>query len=218
MMNNLLLKEGDIVRIVNTSLPKGTYVKLQPVTTDFLDVANPKAVLENALRHFATLTVGDNIVIQYNNKNFEIEIIEAEPNNAISVIETDVKVDFVEPKDYAAKQEKIADAAQDDVSDEAPDDTSTKTAASLFTGTGTRLDGKPLKAAGKQSSDAPQSRKGKRAHKVEKEEPRLPGGIRTVCEEYNRMKQRGLIAGVVGSANGAAQGFVPFDGGGNVLG
>lgn len=43
-MENLLLQEGDIVRVKNVTLPKGTYVKLQPHTKDFLDISNPKAM------------------------------------------------------------------------------------------------------------------------------------------------------------------------------
>merc|ERR1719463_915482 len=53
IMCNLLLQEGDIVRITNTTLPKGSFVKLQPVSKDFLEINNPKAVLETTLRHFA---------------------------------------------------------------------------------------------------------------------------------------------------------------------
>lgn len=45
MMQNLLLQEGDIIMVKNVTLPKGTYVKLQPHTTDFLDISNPKAML-----------------------------------------------------------------------------------------------------------------------------------------------------------------------------
>ncbi|KAJ0792128.1 putative ubiquitin fusion degradation protein Ufd1 [Helianthus annuus] len=45
MMENMLLQEGDIVNVKNASLSKGTYVKLQPHTTDFLDISNPKAML-----------------------------------------------------------------------------------------------------------------------------------------------------------------------------
>jgi ubiquitin fusion degradation protein 1 len=42
MMQNMLLQVGDMVKFKNVSLPKGTYVKLQPVTSDFLDITNPK--------------------------------------------------------------------------------------------------------------------------------------------------------------------------------
>lgn len=41
----MLLQEGDIVEVKNASLAKGSYVKLQPHTKDFLDISNPKAVL-----------------------------------------------------------------------------------------------------------------------------------------------------------------------------
>lgn len=37
--------------------PQGKYVKLQPVTSDFLDISNPKAVLERTLRSYTCLTV-----------------------------------------------------------------------------------------------------------------------------------------------------------------
>lgn len=45
MMQNLLLQVGETVKLKNVALPKGTYVKLQPHTTDFIDIHNPKADL-----------------------------------------------------------------------------------------------------------------------------------------------------------------------------
>ena len=74
MMLNMLLTEGQAVKFRNVSLPKGTYVKLQPVTSDFLDISNPKAVLERTLRGYSCLTVGDCFVVNYNNKDYEIEV------------------------------------------------------------------------------------------------------------------------------------------------
>eukprot|EP00742_Colponemidia_sp_Colp-10_P001220 GILJ01001313.1.p1 GENE.GILJ01001313.1~~GILJ01001313.1.p1 ORF type:complete len:272 (+),score=25.92 GILJ01001313.1:49-864(+) len=100
MMQNLLLQEGGMVTVQSVTLPKGQYVKIQPHTTDFLDIANPKAVLEHSMRNFAALTKGDSIVINFNNKNYEIDVLDTRPGNAISIIETDVEVDFAPPKDY----------------------------------------------------------------------------------------------------------------------
>lgn len=100
MMQNLALEEGEIVNLKSASLPKGTYVKLQPHTTDFIDITNPKAVLETTLRNFSCLTVGDQITINYNNRQYFIDIVEAKPRAAISVIETDCEVDFAPPLDY----------------------------------------------------------------------------------------------------------------------
>lgn len=100
LLSHLGLKEGGLLRIMNTSLPKGNFVKLRPMTSDFLNIHNPRAVLENTLRNFATLTVGDVIAIGYNGKTYEIEVMECKPATAISIIETDVNVDFAPPKDY----------------------------------------------------------------------------------------------------------------------
>lgn len=100
MMENLCLQEGQMVEFENVSLSKGTFVKLRPHTSDFLDISNPKAVLEHTLRNFTCLTVGDTIVVNYNNKRYCIDIVEAKPQEQVSIIETDCEVDFAPPKDY----------------------------------------------------------------------------------------------------------------------
>ena len=82
MMQNLLLEEGDLVAIRSVSLPKGSFVKLQPHTKDFLDISNPRAVLEMTLRGFSCLTKGDCILMHYNNKRFYIDIVECRPQVA----------------------------------------------------------------------------------------------------------------------------------------
>eukprot|EP00923_Selenidium_pygospionis_P035004 GHVN01060978.1.p1 GENE.GHVN01060978.1~~GHVN01060978.1.p1 ORF type:complete len:260 (-),score=37.32 GHVN01060978.1:544-1323(-) len=100
LMSQLGVADADHVNVTNVSLPKGTYVKLQPCSVEFLDLDNPRVVLEQALRNFAALTKGDIINIEHIDKTFNIEIIECRPAAAISVIETDVEVDFAPPQDY----------------------------------------------------------------------------------------------------------------------
>ncbi|XWS71675.1 hypothetical protein CRYUN_Cryun03dG0158900 [Craigia yunnanensis] len=100
MMENMLLQEGDILQVKNASLAKGTYVKLQPHARDFLDISNPKAILETALRSYSCLTIGDTIMVPYNNKKYYINIVETKPSPAVSIIETDCEVDFALPLDY----------------------------------------------------------------------------------------------------------------------
>ena len=56
--------------------------------------------LETTLRNFSCLTVGDNIMVAYNSRKYYIDIIEAKPANAITIIETDCEVDFAPPLDY----------------------------------------------------------------------------------------------------------------------
>ncbi|XVE48953.1 hypothetical protein DITRI_Ditri01bG0043400 [Diplodiscus trichospermus] len=146
MMENLLLQEGDIVKLKNVTLPKGTYVKLQPHTKDFLDISNPKAILETTLRNYSCLTTGDSIMVAYNNKKYYIDIIETKPSNAISIIETDCEVDFAPPLDYKEPERPAVPTSSSRALsqvEEAPADAEPKFSA--FTGTGRRLDGKPLK-------------------------------------------------------------------------
>mmetsp|Transcript_993 Transcript_993/g.3237 ORF Transcript_993/g.3237 Transcript_993/m.3237 type:complete len:279 (-) Transcript_993:96-932(-) len=110
MMQNLLLGEGDILRVAYTTLPKGTFVKLRPQTKDFLDISNPKAVLETTMRGYTCLTVNDTILINYNNKRYFIDIVEAKPGNAISIVDTDCEVDFAPPLDYVEPEPEFRNA------------------------------------------------------------------------------------------------------------
>lgn len=92
MMHNLLLEEGDSAQIESATLPVGKFSKFQPLSTDFLDITNPKAVLENCLRTFACLTNGDVIAVNYNQKAYELCVLETQPGNAINIIECDMNV------------------------------------------------------------------------------------------------------------------------------
>ncbi|KAI9361675.1 ubiquitin fusion degradation protein 1 [Zopfochytrium polystomum] len=101
MMSTLLLAEGSLVRVKNVTLPLGQFVKLQPQSVDFLDISDPKAVLERAIGNFSALTEGDIITIKYNSKLYDILIVETKPGGkGISVIETDLEVDFAPPLGY----------------------------------------------------------------------------------------------------------------------
>jgi hypothetical protein len=44
MMNNLFLEEGSEVILRNVTLKKGSFVVLQPHETEFINLANPKAM------------------------------------------------------------------------------------------------------------------------------------------------------------------------------
>lgn len=92
MMRYLLLDEGDMINIENVSLPVATYSKFQPHSSDFLDITNPKAVLENCLRNFACLSSGDVIAIPYNQRIYELCVLETKPGPAVSIIECDMNV------------------------------------------------------------------------------------------------------------------------------
>ena len=97
MMQNLNTKDGEKLQFNYVFLEKGNYVKLQPQTDDFLEISNPKAVLEAKLRYFTCLTKSDAIAIEYNNKIYWINVLEVKPGSAISIIDTDIDVDFASP-------------------------------------------------------------------------------------------------------------------------
>ncbi|KAJ5887573.1 Ubiquitin fusion degradation protein UFD1 [Penicillium taxi] len=102
-MQTLLLEPGDLLQIKSTDLPSGQFIKLQAQSTSFLDISDPKAVLENAFRNFSCLSKGDVFTFAYNDQVYEMAVLETKPagsKNAISVLETDLEVDFAAPVGY----------------------------------------------------------------------------------------------------------------------
>ncbi|KAI0277216.1 ubiquitin fusion degradation protein UFD1-domain-containing protein [Russula aff. rugulosa BPL654] len=101
MMKTLRLNEGDPVRITGAELVKGKFVKLQAQHVHFLEISDPKAVLEQALRNFTALTQGDKIEISYNSIIFGLLVMETKPGGeGISILDTDLEVDFAPPVGY----------------------------------------------------------------------------------------------------------------------
>uniref|UniRef100_K3WUF5 Ubiquitin fusion degradation protein n=1 Tax=Globisporangium ultimum (strain ATCC 200006 / CBS 805.95 / DAOM BR144) TaxID=431595 RepID=K3WUF5_GLOUD len=120
MMQNLFVKEGGIINIQNISLPKATFVKIRPQSQDFLDITNPRAVLEASLRKFSCLTIGDTICLKYNNRNFLLDVREVRPAPAACIIETDCEVDFEAPADYVPPPPAPVKSAAVPVNSDAP--------------------------------------------------------------------------------------------------
>lgn len=142
MMTNLLLEEGGLIQIESVSLPTAKYSKFQPQCEDFLDITNPKAVLENALRNFACLTTGDNIAIKYNDKVYELRVLETEPGRAVSIIECDMNVEFATPVGYKEPQRIAAPTSTTEDPMIEDSDTSSSGSFIAFSGMGNRLDGR----------------------------------------------------------------------------
>ncbi|XP_013383423.1 ubiquitin recognition factor in ER-associated degradation protein 1 [Lingula anatina] len=144
MMKNLCLEEGGLIHLENVSLPVATFAKFQPQSVEFLDITNPKAVLENALRNFACLTTGDVVAISYNEKVYELCVLETKPGKATSIIECDMNVEFAPPIGY---QEPTVPHSREEHEQEedTPMDTADYVDQNLFrafSGQGERLDGK----------------------------------------------------------------------------
>eukprot|EP00095_Tigriopus_kingsejongensis_P008870 maker-scaffold15_size728074-snap-gene-5.20 protein:Tk08870 transcript:maker-scaffold15_size728074-snap-gene-5.20-mRNA-1 annotation:"ubiquitin fusion degradation protein 1 homolog" len=142
MMQNLMLEEGALIQVESASLPVATFAKFQAHSVDFLDMTNPKAVLENRLRHFACLSKGDVVAIMYNNRTYEMSVLETKPADAVSVIECDLNVDFAPPVGYQeptrSKPVQKDDEEPMDVTDLLPE----PKGFHAFSGMSNRLDGK----------------------------------------------------------------------------
>jgi len=161
MMQNLLLEEGGLLSVKNVSLPKASFVKFKPQSADFLDISNPRAVLEKQLRTFSCVTVGDQICLPYNSKRYYLEVQEVEPQDAACIIECDCNVDFNAPvgytePDYAGTRSKAINegllnlpAPQKALSKVREEETKQQATCAFkaFAGGGQRLDGKELKSA-----------------------------------------------------------------------
>jgi len=150
MMMNLGIIEGGVVQVETAILPVASFSKFEPQSAEFLDITNPKAMLENALRSFACLTTGDIIAIKYNDKLYELKVLETKPGPAVSIIECDMDVEFAQPADYVEPENKKENE------EEAPTEPVESYAAEgsflPFVGTGYRLDGKSANTAGASAS------------------------------------------------------------------
>jgi len=113
MMENLLLSDGATITLTLTSLPKLTFVKLQPLQYAFTTIPNPKAALEETLEKFTALTRGDTILTRYHHDDYLLQVTDVRPDDSTidpaagCVIDTTVEVAFDPPVEEAPKQEKI---------------------------------------------------------------------------------------------------------------
>ncbi|XP_026333774.1 ubiquitin fusion degradation protein 1 homolog isoform X2 [Hyposmocoma kahamanoa] len=154
MMANLVLEEGALLQVESVSLPTATFSKFQPLSEDFLDISNPKAVLENCLRNFSCLTTGDVIAIKYNSKVYELCVLETKPGNAVIIIECDMNVEFAPPVGYkederVSRGEEFSEGMEEDPEGMMPE----PEGFIAFRGEGNRLDGKKKKLTSESESE-----------------------------------------------------------------
>lgn len=147
MMQNLAVEAGGVVQIKTVKLEKGSFIKIQPHETAFIDLPNPRAVyapprLENALRDYACLTQGETIIVEFNKRRYELDILETRPKAAIMTIETDIEVDFAPPKDYVDSPSKLTREPSFTAHEEV---VPAQAAGKLFPGAGERLDKKEVR-------------------------------------------------------------------------
>ncbi|XP_023244822.1 ubiquitin recognition factor in ER-associated degradation protein 1-like [Centruroides sculpturatus] len=100
MMRKLNAENGDIISATLVKLPTAKYVKFLPLTKEFFHISDFKKVLETTLLKYNCLTMGDNIVIYYQGKEYEICVKATEPMNSVCTIDCNLNVDIDFPVDY----------------------------------------------------------------------------------------------------------------------
>jgi hypothetical protein len=169
LMTSLGVANGGFVELASAKLPNATFVRLKPHQSAFMQLANPRVVMETTLRDYATLTEGETIYISYNEMQYGFDVVVVNPRNenalnAVSIINTDVSVEFdsaldepeqrpVDPRQNEMNEKRnqriaqLADAAKrrkDSSTSETSGNTSStplRNSTESFQGVGRKLDG-----------------------------------------------------------------------------
>eukprot|EP00917_Polyrhabdina_sp_WS-2016_P026245 GHVP01056350.1.p1 GENE.GHVP01056350.1~~GHVP01056350.1.p1 ORF type:complete len:263 (-),score=65.17 GHVP01056350.1:330-1118(-) len=100
IFDSLELNASDFVVLKSTTLPKGELIKLQPFTSNFLSIQDPRSILEHHLRKFTALTKNDIVEFAYLDESHKLSVVETSPENGILITDTDISVEFLPPIDY----------------------------------------------------------------------------------------------------------------------
>ena len=120
IMEHLLICDGQNIDVQICHPLKGNYIKLKPRKTAFIELSNPKAVLERFMsKDYPIISVGDTLSINHLNTIYHIDVVECKPGNSIDILNTDVNLDFDTPADYV-EPPKITKEVQEQTTDNLP--------------------------------------------------------------------------------------------------
>lgn len=100
MMDSLDLKPYDLVYLSHIKLPEAVFVRISPLEESFFQLDSPKAVLEEHLKHYSTLTRGAKITITHEGNTYTLQVLTIETEEAkdvecASIQDLDVSIDLV---------------------------------------------------------------------------------------------------------------------------
>jgi len=126
------------------SLEKGHFAKFEPLSKNFLDISDHKTVLEHCMRMYVCISRYDVISIHYNRQVYELRITETLPADTISIVHTDLEVDFAQIK--GEKEQNMAIDLPQAYDLEKIQSEGNDNSFRPFSGVGQRLDDKPILA------------------------------------------------------------------------
>eukprot|EP00054_Salpingoeca_dolichothecata_P027529 m.202586 g.202586 ORF g.202586 m.202586 type:complete len:751 (-) comp25984_c2_seq2:659-2911(-) len=115
IMESLGVEDSDEIKIKAVKLPKGTFCKLQPLSMAWADVSmdQQQAVMEFQLRKYSTLTEGQVVSIDFEASSLQFKIVECKPGPGISIIDTDIAIDFAKPLETEADTRPVLTIGQE---------------------------------------------------------------------------------------------------------
>lgn len=96
LMEHLGLQVGDHVQLRRVKLPMGEKLMLQPHSSSFTKIPNPKAMLEWQLRSFVAVAQGDMFQVEHAGKKYRFNVLKTSPDRAVAITDSDINVDFTE--------------------------------------------------------------------------------------------------------------------------
>ena len=99
LMTNLLLEDGNEIYIRSCSLRNGTFIKLQPHDTAFINLPEIIGILERELSNYATLLQGETISIYNEGNDYLFDVLECQPDNQVCLGEAAIDLAIELPKD-----------------------------------------------------------------------------------------------------------------------
>ena len=88
------------LEIVNSRIEKATKLIIKPFSSKFLTIENPKQYLEIHLKRSYSVLRRDQIIsLIYKDYSIDFRIVLTEPETLVSLIDTEIEVDFEEPYD-----------------------------------------------------------------------------------------------------------------------
>jgi len=111
MIQNLYLNEAHDeveVQLLESVVDTAERIVVQPHDSIFLTLDDHKAVLERALGDFGALTAGTSISVHHEGEDYSLSVVALDPpHQFVSMVDTDVAVEFLPPLDYV--EEKPSD-------------------------------------------------------------------------------------------------------------
>lgn len=97
-MVELGINPGERVQIDKVTIPKAEFIQFKP-DPQFLQLSNPKIVLERYLRDYTILYRDQIIPLSYLGKIYNIVVQQTKPTDVVLIIDADIQIDFVQPTD-----------------------------------------------------------------------------------------------------------------------